>query len=60
MKPREYEVMCMAVETGVAYGWTRANKHNDNPGEGPICDEMTQAVIAEICEWFTFGPENED
>ena len=59
MKAKEYQVMLQAVETGVNLGWNRAYKHNENPKQGDICDNMIQEVMIEICGWFTFEGEEE-
>lgn len=53
MKPREYEVLCMAVEAGVARGFRRAWKHLDEPEPKSAMQEPVAAeVITAICEWF--------
>lgn len=54
MTPREYKVLEMAVQDGVAIGYRRAFKHNDNPDEDAIIDRIQQEVMNQICEWFKF------
>lgn len=54
MTPREYKVLEMAVQDGVAIGYRRAFKHNDNPDEDAIIDKIQQEVMNQICEWFKF------
>lgn len=54
MKPKEYDVLKMAVEEGIAYGVSRAFKHTDRPFESEIKREVEAAVMATICEWFDF------
>ena len=56
MKPKEYNVLQQAVETGVLRGWNRAHKHVDTPSPESVREEIEQAVMAEICEWFDFEP----
>lgn len=60
MKPDIYKLIEMCVENGVAYGWLRAHKHNEQPTAEQIQEKITQAVMHEICEWFKFDPVVED
>jgi len=59
MRVRAYEVLRRAVEEGVAYGWRRAHKHTDAPGEDAIVDQVVQGVLNEVCEYFDFDPAEE-
>lgn len=59
MLVRAYEVLRRAVEEGVAYGWRRAHKHTDAPGEDAIVDQVVQGVLNEVCEYFDFDPAEE-
>lgn len=52
LKPKTWKVLQQAVETGVAYGWQRAHKHDDNPSEDAIKQAIEQAVLNEIADWF--------
>lgn len=57
MKAKEYELICHAVQLGVASGVRRAYKHIEHVVTPP--DETQQsyivdAVIDSICEWFDF------
>jgi hypothetical protein len=54
VRVRSYPVLARAVEEGVAYGWRWAHKHVDSPDEHTIKDQITQAVLNEICEYFDF------
>jgi hypothetical protein len=58
MKPKEYAVLVLAVEAGVARGWTQAHKHVESPDSEAIKDQIEQAVTSEICDWFTFDDES--
>lgn len=60
MRAKEYEVMCMAVESGVAYGYNRAHKHVDDPDEVTVKNAIEQAVIDSMCEWFDFDHDQDD
>ena len=54
MKVRVYEVLHRAIEEGIDYGWRRAHKHTDAPGEAAIKDEVLQGILNEVCEVFDF------
>jgi len=54
MTPHKYKVLEMAVQDGVAIGYRRAFKYNDNPDEDAIIDRIQQEVMNQICEWFKF------
>ena len=45
-----WKVVSEAVEVGVRYGYHRAHKHTDSPGEDMICDEIEMAVMNELAE----------
>jgi len=50
VKADTYKILSRAVEEGIAYGWVRAHKHNDQPTEETIKDELEKAVMNAICE----------
>ena len=54
LKVRAYPVLRRAVEEGVAYGWRRAHKHTDTPDPKAIEEQIVDAVLGEICEYFDF------
>lgn len=58
MKVKSYAVLSNAVELGVMYGWNRAHKHTDTPSEDEIKTQIQQAIMNEICEWFSFSDED--
>lgn len=55
LRPKTYPMLCQCVETGLQLGWNRAHKHTENPTEQQILNEMENAIMNEICEWFDFG-----
>lgn len=58
MKAKTYNLIRQCVESGVSYGWNRAHKHVDDPNPQQIKNEIEEAVMNEICEWFTFEDES--
>lgn len=55
IRVRVFGIVSDAVEEGIARGWRRVHKHNDNPDEGMICSEIYRAVISELCDVLDFG-----
>jgi hypothetical protein len=60
MKAKEYEVLCMAVENGVNYGYNRAHKHVEFPNEEEVKGAMYNAILGEILTWFKFDDETKN
>lgn len=56
---RAYDVIWRAVEEGVAYGYKRAHKHTDAPGEESIREHIERAVMASLEEVLAFDDEGE-
>jgi hypothetical protein len=54
MKPKEYQVLQMCIENGLAFGLNRAYKHTDEPTKDQILDAIEQALMEEIHQWFEF------
>jgi Ni,Fe-hydrogenase maturation factor len=54
-----YRIVADAVDTGVAYGTMRAFKHTDTPTHDAIKEEVTAAVMLQLCEALRFDDEAE-
>ena len=54
MQVKEYTVLTDCVERGVSYGMTRAYKHTDTPTTEYIKNQIVDAVLLEISEYFNF------
>ena len=50
----------MCIENGLTYGYRRAFKHNDNPTEEQITDQIKQSIMHELYEWFDMESINEN
>ena len=59
LKPKTWEVLRMAVEEGVAYGYQRAHKHTDQPSEEAVKQAIEEAVLNAIGNWFHMDDENQ-
>ena len=42
------------IEDGIAHGYRRAHKHLENPSEGVISDNISDAIWLEIDTYFNF------
>jgi len=51
-------ILEMAIEEGVRRGYSRAHKHVENPTEGAIIEQIEDAVMSQIYEYFTFDEED--
>jgi hypothetical protein len=60
MKAKEYDLLDRCVENGVALGYRRAHKHTEKPEEDDLFEQIRQAVMGEICEWFDFDLPGEN
>jgi hypothetical protein len=58
MKTKNYRILLMAVEEGVRYGVSRSKKHDPNPSDEVVVDNLINAVMSQILEYFSFN-ENE-
>jgi len=58
MKAKMRVILEMAVEEGVRRGYSRAHKHVENPTEGAIIEQIEDAVMSQIYEYFTFDDED--
>ena len=54
MKPKILPVLEMCIDNGLAYGYTRAFKHTENPTEEHITNTIKDSIMHEIYEWFDF------
>lgn len=59
MKAREYPLMLDCVERGVSLGLRKARKHCDDPTDAEIVAAISEAVMAEIAEYWTFDEPQE-
>lgn len=54
LRVRVYDVLVRAVEEGFQRGWNRAHKHTDTPTDELIAEQVTSAILGDICEVFDF------
>jgi hypothetical protein len=54
MKPKTYNLLEQCVQNGATRGYQRSFKHIDNPSEESICDNIVDAIMLELSEWFDF------
>lgn len=58
MKPKFHRIIEDCIEDGVKRGWHRAHKHNENPAVETIHQEIEDAVMSQLVEYFTFEEED--
>jgi len=54
MQPKVFIILQRAIDEGVDRGWNLAHKYVDNPTENAIRKAITETVIGNICEVFSF------
>lgn len=54
MKPKFDALLERCIEDGINSGWQRAHKHTETPDGVWIREQMYQAIMFEIHEWFEF------
>ena len=52
MKPRFRNVLEMAIEEGVRFGYRRAHKHVQNPSDDAIADCIVTEIFNSLDTWF--------
>lgn len=60
MQVKEYTVLVDCVERGVTFGMARAYKHSDTPTPDSIKQQIADAVLVEISEYFNFKEEHNE
>lgn len=59
MKPKFRPLLEQCLENGIRRGYYRAHKHNENPAQETIFDEIEECIMSELYEWFTFPVDEE-
>jgi hypothetical protein len=57
MKPNLRKLIENCVDTGIERGWKAAHKHVDNPLPDEIKDFISDKIMGEIYDYFTFDEE---
>ena len=52
MQPKTYKVLDRAIEEGIRYGINRSMKREHSLTDEQFIDEVRNAIMNEICEWF--------
>ena len=60
MKAKEYTLLARCVEEGIAGGYAKAHKHEDDPTAENIRAKIYDYVMLEICEYFKFEDDFKD
>ena len=54
MKPKFRLILEQAIDEGVAYGYHRSFKHNEDPTPEEIIETIQEAVMSKMYEYFIF------
>ena len=54
MKPKFRLILEQAIDEGVAYGYHRSFKHNEDPTPEAIIENIQEAVMSKMYEYFIF------
>ena len=54
MKPKFRILLEMSIDEGVAYGYHRSFKHNEDPTPEEIIEAIQEAVMSKMYEYFIF------
>ena len=54
MKPKFRIILEQAIDEGVAYGYHRSFKHNEDPTPEKIIETIQEAVMSKMYEYFIF------
>lgn len=52
MKPKFRNVLELALERGVRFGWNRAHKHNPDPHIDSATDVIVTEIMNSLEDWF--------
>ena len=54
---KTYQAVENCVDVAIEYGYRRAHKHVEAPDGDHIKEQIRQAIMNELCEWFFFDEE---
>ena len=57
MKPKFRLILEMAIDEGVTTGYYRSFKHAEDPGPDAIIENIQDAVMSKMYEYFDFEEE---
>ncbi len=57
--PKTYDLLDRCVHDGIGFGLTRAYKHDSNPNEDTIRENIHREIMNEIMAWFNIVDKEE-
>lgn len=57
MKPKFFQLLEHAIQSGIDYGYAKANEYEELPSEYDLKAKIFDGVLNEICEWFHLEDE---
>ena len=58
MRPKFRLILEQAIDEGVCAGYYRAHKHVENPTPEAIIENISEAVMSKMYEYFDFPEED--
>lgn len=58
MKPKFLVILNQAINEGVLRGHRMSFKHDENPSEECICENIEDCVLGSLYEYFDFDEES--
>jgi len=49
-----YKIINDSIDRSINYGWNRAHKHTDSPSVELIKEEISKAIMNDLCELINF------
>jgi len=50
-----YKIINDSIDRSIEYGWNRAHKHTDRPSVELIKEEISKAIMNDLCELINFN-----
>lgn len=58
LKPNTYAILSDCIDRGISIGYKRSFKHDDDPSQETIEQEIHKAIMLEVREYFNFENTN--
>jgi hypothetical protein len=59
MKPKFYPILTDCIERGIQFGLSRSYKHDDNPSQEAIAQNVEREILNQLHEYFVFDSEGQ-
>jgi hypothetical protein len=59
MKPKFYPILTDCIERGIQFGLNRSYKHDDDPSQEIIAQNVEREIMNQLYEYFVFDSEGQ-